>query len=82
MQGELLEMVYPAWSAAQTGRQLLDQALGVGSLALTERGGRRQGCIDKGMKYEGWSLQKVDKEEGRENHWFEGRAKNDHVSSA
>ena len=48
----------------------------MGSLALTERGGRRQGCIDKGMKYEGWSLQKVDKEEGRENHWFEGRAKN------
>ena len=48
----------------------------MGSLALTERGGRRQGCIDKGMRYEGWSLQKVDKEEGRENYPFEGRAKN------
>ena len=28
------------------------------------------------MEFEGWSLQKVEKEEGRENHWFEGRAKN------
>ena len=67
MQGELLKMVYLG-SAAQRGRgrQLPDQALGVGSLALTERGGRRQGCIDKGMKYEGWSLQKVVRGESKE----------------
>ena len=37
----------------------------MGSLALTERGGRRQGCIDKGMK------------DGVCKKWFEGRAKNE-----